>query len=75
MIKLFSPHLDRAQLELLPTAQDVAFYEEHGWYISKKVIPDEMIDAAILASEKFYLGERDAKLPSSTGYSNWKPRR
>ncbi|MBE8998668.1 phytanoyl-CoA dioxygenase family protein [Nostoc sp. LEGE 12447] len=72
MIKIFSPHLDRAQLELLPTAQDVAFYEEHGWYISKKVIPDEMIDAAILASEKFYLGERDAKLPSSTGYSNWK---
>lgn len=25
-------------MALLPTEEDVAFYEEHGWYISKKVL-------------------------------------
>ncbi len=73
MVDICTPRLNQEQLALLPTEEDVAFYEEHGWYISKKVIPDEMIDAAILASEKFYRGERDATLPYSTGYSNWKP--
>ena len=61
------------QLNLLPTEQDIAFYEEHGWYISKKVIPEELIDRAIEASFRFYKGEKDATLPTETGYSNWKP--
>lgn len=65
--------LTAEQLELLPTAKDVAFYEEHGWYISPKVIPDEIINLAIEGAEKFYRGERDATLPTETGYSNWKP--
>ncbi|MUG92008.1 phytanoyl-CoA dioxygenase [Scytonema sp. UIC 10036] len=68
-----APSLSEEQLALLPTDEEVAFYEEHGWYISKKVIPDEIIDEAILGSEKFYRGERDATLPYSSGYSNWKP--
>ena len=59
--------------DLLPTAEDVAFYDEHGWYISKKIIPDEIIDLAIAGSEKFYRGERDGTLPVATGYSNWNP--
>jgi ectoine hydroxylase-related dioxygenase (phytanoyl-CoA dioxygenase family) len=59
------------QQALLPTAADIAFYEEHGWYISKKVIPDEIIDAAIAGSERYYRGERDAQLPVSSGYSDW----
>lgn len=59
--------------DLLPTAEDVAFYEEHGWFITKKIIPDEIIDTAIAGSEKFYRGERDGTLPVATGYSNWTP--
>ncbi len=65
--------LSKEQLALLPTEEDVAFYEEHGWYISKKVIPDEIIDEAILGSESYYRGERDMPLPVSGGYSDWKP--
>jgi Phytanoyl-CoA dioxygenase (PhyH) len=61
------------QLALLPTEADITFYEEHGWYISKKVLPDNLIDEAILGSERFYRGERDAQLPVSNGYSDWKP--
>ena len=66
-------NLSEEQLALLPTDEDVAFYEEHGWYISKKVIPDELIDEAILGSERYYRGERDTKLPVNTGYTDWKP--
>jgi ectoine hydroxylase-related dioxygenase (phytanoyl-CoA dioxygenase family) len=61
------------QRALLPDEQDVAFYEEHGWYISKKVIPDAVIAEAIAGSERYYRGERDMTLPVSGGYSDWKP--
>lgn len=73
-MKTFTYYLSKEQLALLPTDEDVAFYEEHGWFITpKKVIPDEIIDEAIMGSEKFYHGERDGTLPYSTGYSDWKP--
>ena len=57
----------------LPTETDIVFYEEHGWYISPQVIPDEVIDRAIEGSKRFYRGERDYTLPVATGYSNWTP--
>jgi Phytanoyl-CoA dioxygenase (PhyH) len=65
--------LSPEQLALLPTTEDVEFFHTHGWFITKKVIPDELIDAAIVGSEQFYLGKKDAILPSMTGYSNWQP--
>ncbi|MEM9924131.1 MAG: phytanoyl-CoA dioxygenase family protein [Cyanobacteria bacterium P01_D01_bin.50] len=73
MTQISMPYLTREQLELLPSDEDVAFYEEHGWYVSKKVIPEESISEAIKASFRFYKGQRDATLPTETGYSNWKP--
>jgi Phytanoyl-CoA dioxygenase (PhyH) len=67
-------YLSEEQLALLPSDEDVAFYEEHGWFITpKKVIPDEVIDEAILGAERFYSGERDATLPYRDGYIDWKP--
>lgn len=72
-METFTYGLSEEQLALLPTEADIAFYEEHGWYISKKVLPDDLIDEAILGSERFYRGERDAQLPVNTGYSDWKP--
>lgn len=65
--------LSKEQLALLPSEEDVTFYEEHGWYISKKVLSDELIEAAILGSESYYRGERDTPLPVSSGYTDWKP--
>lgn len=58
---------------LLPTDEDVAFFEEHGWYISPKVIPDAVIDAAIQGSERYYRGERDLRLAVDSGFSDWQP--
>ena len=67
-------YLSPEQLKLLPTDEEVDFYQEHGWFITKeKVILDEIIDQAILGSQKFYRGERDAQLPYKTGYSDWQP--
>ncbi|MEK0179779.1 MAG: phytanoyl-CoA dioxygenase [Oscillatoriales cyanobacterium] len=72
-METFTQVITDEQFALLPTEEDVQFYEKHGWYISKKVIPHEMIDEAILACERFYQGERDGVLPISSGYCNWKP--
>lgn len=67
-------YLSSQQLELLPTDEEVNFYQEHGWFITKqKVIPDEIIDQAIIGSQKFYRGEIDKELPYKTGYSDWQP--
>lgn len=65
--------LSDEQLSFLPTEADIAFYEEHGWYIASKVLPEQLIDEAILGSQRFYRGERDAILPIDTGFSDWKP--
>jgi len=72
-MKTLTKQITSEQLDLLPTEADVAFYEEHGWFITKKIIPDEVIDLAIAGSEKFYRGDRDGTVPIETGYSNWTP--
>ena len=64
-------HLTTAELELLPTDADVAFYQEHGFYKSKKIFTDEEVEAAIAGSERFYRGERDVPLPNHPG-GGWK---
>ncbi|WP_197378827.1 phytanoyl-CoA dioxygenase family protein [Mycolicibacterium mengxianglii] len=53
-----------------PNDDDVAFYQEHGWWISPKVLSEEFLDAAADAAERFYRG-RDRTLPFEDGYSNW----
>jgi len=72
-MKACTQTLSDEQLALLPAEEDVVFYEEHGWYISKKVIPDEVIEDAIAGSQRYYRGERDTPLPVQGGYSDWKP--
>ncbi|MGB7251810.1 MAG: phytanoyl-CoA dioxygenase family protein [Phormidesmis sp.] len=73
MMETITYRLTEAQLKQLPTEEDICFYEEHGWYISPKVIPDQVIDNAIAGSQKFYRGETDATIPFTTGFSDWKP--
>ncbi|QLY29574.1 phytanoyl-CoA dioxygenase family protein [Nocardia huaxiensis] len=52
------------QRRLLPTDEDVRFYAEHGWYLSKKLLTDAQTDELHAASERFYAGERDRELPA-----------
>ena len=61
------------QWELLPSDEDTAFYREHGWYISKKILPDELIEEAKYGSERHFAGERDMPMPVASGYADWRP--
>ena len=56
--------LTEEEQRLLPTDEDVQFYEEHGWYLSAKLFTDEEIDRLQEASESYYAGHRDRTLPS-----------
>ena len=58
---------------LLPSEEDVRFYEEHGWFRTPKVLSDELIDSAVAGLEEHWSGHRDAKLPVQTGYGDWMP--
>jgi hypothetical protein len=67
-------NLTAEQRALLPSDEDVASYQQNGYYISRpNVIPEWLIDLAKDGSDRFYRGERDGKLPVETGYSNWVP--
>ena len=55
--------LSEEELWLLPSNEDVEFYAEHGWYLSRKLFTDEEIDELVAVSERYYAGERDRRLP------------
>jgi ectoine hydroxylase-related dioxygenase (phytanoyl-CoA dioxygenase family) len=57
----------------LPTDEDVAFYREHGWWVSPQVLPDEYFETALLGAERHYSGERDHSLLIAGGYLDWRP--
>jgi ectoine hydroxylase-related dioxygenase (phytanoyl-CoA dioxygenase family) len=48
---------------LLPTPEEVEFYSEHGWYLTRKLFTDEEVDELVEASERFYAGQRERRLP------------
>jgi hypothetical protein len=61
----------RVDPDLLPSDDDVAFYEEHGYWVSPRVLPDDLIDDAMRGAERHWAGERDWALPISSGFSDW----
>lgn len=64
----------RASGDIRPTTDDIAFYREHGWWVAPgPVVPDEVLDAALLGAERHYAGERDQQLLISGGYLDWRP--
>jgi phytanoyl-CoA dioxygenase PhyH len=68
--------LTEAEASLLPTDEDVAWYAEHGWYLSKKLLSDEEIATLVSASERFYGGHRDRVLPHHPPtLAYWEPSR
>jgi len=45
--------------EVLPTDDEVTLYRERGWYVSRRIISDEVLEAAALGSERYYAGHID----------------
>ncbi len=43
--------------------EDILFYQEHGWFISKPLIHQDIIDDALFGFERYCAGERDAVIP------------
>ena len=41
----------------------MAWYAEHGWYLTRKLFTDDEIDALVAETERFYAGRRDRDLP------------
>ena len=74
---MFDAHpsvLTAEEQDLLPSDTDVPWYEEHGWYLSKRLLSDDEADALASASERFYAGHRDRRLavrPPHLAY--WEP--
>ncbi|TKB66032.1 MAG: hypothetical protein E8D52_16785 [Nitrospira sp.] len=64
--------LTRVQDALLPTDDDVAFHRQHGWFRSKRVLSDAVLDHAAIGIQRHFLGERDWLLPPASGFSDWK---
>lgn len=56
---------------LLPSDEDVQFYRENGYYISKAIFSDEQIEGALAASERFYRGEYDYPAPAGKNGVGW----
>lgn len=57
---------------LLPSASDVASFEEHGFYVSPIVLPTELVEEALYGARRYYAGERDTILPLAGGYLDWR---
>ncbi len=60
---------------MIPTDEQVAFYREHGWFITPEPLftPDEIEDA-LYGTERYYAGERDFLLTARLStFEGWRP--
>ncbi|MBM7773714.1 hypothetical protein JOD54_003918 [Actinokineospora baliensis] len=55
--------LTDAERALLPTDDEVAEYAARGWYLTRKLFSDNEMDALVEATERFYAGHTDRRLP------------
>lgn len=44
---------------MLPTEEDVAEFRRRGWYISPKIIPDDLLDRADAGAHRYWEGQVD----------------
>tara|TARA_B100000497_G_C7695091_1_gene424219 strand:- start:935 stop:1681 length:747 start_codon:yes stop_codon:yes gene_type:complete len=55
---------------LLPSAEDIAFYNQFGWYKSPVIFSDQELDDAVQGAQDFYDGKIDFPLKSKLGLSD-----
>lgn len=66
--------LTEAERQLLPTDEDVRFYAEHGWYLSRRLLSDAELAELTDASQAFYAGAEDHPLPlRPPRLADWRP--
>lgn len=57
---LTQPCIDSA---LMPSDDDVAFFKEHGWWMSQPIYSHEELDCALELQERLYGGDRPHPMP------------
>lgn len=62
--------LSAEDIALLPSEEDINDYERRGWYISPKVLPDDLLERAVKGTEAFYQGQVDFDNPEIEGPAN-----
>lgn len=60
---------------LLPNMDDVAFYDEHGWFVTDLHCEGSVLDDTSAAVDRFYAGESDFELPPDLAEHDWRPGR
>jgi ectoine hydroxylase-related dioxygenase (phytanoyl-CoA dioxygenase family) len=61
-------------LDGIVTDSDIAFYEERGWWVSPKVIDEQLIESALAGVEELHNGRHDRELPIDVEqHLAWKP--
>lgn len=66
--------LTSAEQKLLPSDDDVEFYQQHGWFTAPRLFTDEAIDDALTALEAHHQRERDCDLPGEVDeLYDWAP--
>ena len=58
---------------MVPGPEDIAFYRDHGYWISPVIVPPEVLDAAERGMERFYAGDHDHALPDLPATRGWQP--
>jgi ectoine hydroxylase-related dioxygenase (phytanoyl-CoA dioxygenase family) len=63
--------------ELLPTDEEIAHYRETGVYLSRRIVPEDVLDRALHGMERFYRSDHDRPFPGATRSDdhNWRPER
>lgn len=63
-----------SEFDALVTDEDVAFYREHGWWISPKVVDGRLLDEALAGVADLHEGRRDRELPIEVErHLAWRP--
>src|SRR6478609_9240353 len=57
----------------LPTVEQVASYRKHGWYVSGKIIPHELLDHMRGLIHDHQHRPRFTRLSPQIGHSDWEP--
>lgn len=57
----------------LPSADDVAAYREHGWFVTGQVVPHALLDEVRALVEEHQHRPADRRLPASIGHTDWSP--
>jgi hypothetical protein len=63
-----------ASTDPLPSDDDVAFYQQHGWFATARVLDDRLLDEALEGLRQHWAGHRDAELPGGgERFADWMP--